>query len=84
MPRAAPSYVWRLKDHRINRTLEEGEAPSPDKAKAALSGAVRRAGGWRKGMGGGVNRPSGGGWFARAPADRYSPVTWEEWEPEVL
>ena len=78
---ARPSYAWRLRCHRLNRILSQGDAPSADKAKAALALAIRRAGGFRPGMAGGVTRPSGGGWFVRAPVDRYSPITWDEWEP---
>lgn len=68
----------------MGRTLDQGQSGSADKAKGELCAAVRSVGGWRKGLAGGVNRPSGGGWFARAPVDRYTSLSWEEWEPEVL
>lgn len=80
----APTYRWTLKDHALNRLLAQGEAPTADKAKAALVTAVRAVGGWKPRYSGGVTRPSGGGWFARRPERRADPIDWEEWEPEVV
>lgn len=79
----APTYSWRVVDHRLNRTVEAGEARSFDQAKSAALYAIRRAGGWRAGYAANINRPSGGGWFASWPKGQTTP-SWEAWEPEAI